>query len=72
MSSASDDLKKQWQETQDALKTLRDELRVKMHLAGMLEERADEVGKDVTEVGRGALREVVSELRKLKDLIKGT
>ncbi len=80
MSSASDELKKEWHETQEALKTLRDELRVKMHLAGMdakdtfakLEERADEVGKDVTEVGRGTLREVVNELRKLKDLIKGS
>ena len=79
MGSATDDLKKEWEETQESLKTLRDELRVKMHLAEMdakdtfakLEKKADEVSREVTEVGKGALQEVVGELRKLKDLIKG-
>jgi hypothetical protein len=79
MGSTTDELKKEWEETQESLKTLRDELRVKMHLAGMdakdtfskLEKKADEVSRDVTEVGKGTLQEVVGELRKLKDLLTG-
>ncbi len=67
--------KEEWAKTQASLKTLRDELRVKMHLAEMdakdtferLEKKADAVSRDVNEVAHGTLAEVVSELKKLKD-----
>jgi len=81
MGSTTDSIKEEFGKTWKLLATLRDELRVKMHLATLdardkfaeLEKRADAVTRDVDKMAhtvedttRTAVDEVVGELKKLK------
>ncbi len=78
MSQGTEQMKKDLQTGRDQLRTLRDEIRVKLHLAGMdaretfskLEAEAIEIERGVTEASRLALADVVDRFKKLSSSIK--
>jgi len=82
MNDTSTELKAEVKKNLASLQALRDEVRVKIHLAGMnlkdqwrkLEPRLDEVEKaahDISEASRAALKEAVKRLEQLRDSIRG-
>lgn len=78
MSQSTEQLAKDFQHGRDLLRTLRDEIRVKLHLAGMdakdtftkLEAEANEIERGVTEASRLAIADVVDRFKKLSSSIK--
>jgi len=77
MSQTTTELKKEFEKSLELMRSLRDEVRVKMHLAGMdakdewrkLEPRLAEVekaGAELTEATHAAAAEVVKRLTKLR------
>lgn len=77
MSSITSDLKADLQKGLESLQTLRDEIRVKLHLAGMdakdawnkLEPKLQEVEKlaeDVSETSRAAVHDLVKRLQEFR------
>ncbi len=80
MSDTTKDLKAELDKSVSLLKTLRDEVRVKLHLAGMdakdqwnkLEPHLDHVmdaAKDVSAASHTAVVEALASVKKLKDSI---
>jgi hypothetical protein len=81
VSQTKTELKAEIQKSQELLRTLRDELRVTAHLAGMqakehwkaLEQRASEVedaAGEVTVASRDALSQVLGALRTFRDSLR--
>lgn len=77
MSNVTSDLKADLQKSLESLQTLRDEIRVKLHLAGMdakdawnkLEPKLHEVEKlaeDVSETSRTAVHDLVKRLQEFR------
>ncbi|MGK4002593.1 hypothetical protein WMF31_08215 [Sorangium sp. So ce1036] len=71
------DLKSDLQKSLEALQTLRDEIRVRLHLAGMeakdawgkLEPTlldAEKLAEDVSETSRNALRDIVEKVKEFR------
>jgi hypothetical protein len=82
MGDMTSELKADLQKSLDALATLRDEIRVRLHLAGMdakdawnrLEPRlleAEKLAEDVSDTSRTAMEEVVKKVREFKDSLAG-
>jgi hypothetical protein len=82
MSDTANELKKELKKSLDLLRTLRDEVKVKLHLGGMdvkeqwkkLEPHLEEVEKkaeDLTEASRAALAEAVKRLQKVRSSLTG-
>jgi hypothetical protein len=78
MNQTTTDLKNELEKSLTLLRTLRDEVRVKLHLAGMdakdqwkqLEPRlaeVEEVAAQVTEASRAAVVDAVTRLKKFRD-----
>ncbi|MCC6551473.1 MAG: hypothetical protein IT372_00440 [Polyangiaceae bacterium] len=78
MSHTTDDMKADLQKSLEALQTIRDEIRVRIHLAGMdakdawakLEPRlyeAERLAAEVSETSRAALAEVLKKARELRE-----
>jgi hypothetical protein len=78
MSQTSEELRKDWAQTKEILKTMRDEIRVRMHLAGMeakqrfsqLDVEADKLSRDIEKTTRTAVEELVAKLRELRDSLE--
>src|SRR5882724_9106927 len=81
MSDATTELKTELKKGLGRLQTLRDEVRVKIHLASMnikeqwkkLEPRIEEVEKaaqDISETSRTALNDALKRLEKLRDTLR--
>ena len=81
MSDTKRPLKDEVKKNLENLQTLRDEVRVKIHLAGMelknqwtkLEPRLDEVEKaahDITESSRAALADAIKRLEQLRESLR--
>ena len=79
MSQVSDDLKKELHKTADLLKTMRDEIRVKMHLAGQeakdrwqkIEPEIDKVGLEIQKTSKAAVDELVTRVKEFKKDLLG-
>src|SRR5690242_18488205 len=82
MSNTSNELKNELKKSLGLLRTLRDEVRVKLHLGGMdvkeqwkkLEPHLEEVEKkaeDLTEASRAAVTEAVKRLQKVRSSLTG-
>ena len=82
MSDKTNELKNELNKSLDLLRTLRDEVRVKLHLGGMdvkeqwskLEPHLEEVDKkagELTDASRTALSEAVKRLQKLRASLTG-
>lgn len=78
MSDVSDELKKELKKTVDVLKTMRDEIKVKLHLAGQeakdrwqkLEPEIEKAGTEVAKTSKAAVDELVTRVKEFKkDLI---
>jgi hypothetical protein len=78
MSEVSDELKKELRKTVDILKTMRDEIKVKLHLAGQeakerwqkLEPEIEKAGNEVAKTSKAAVDELVTRVKEFKkDLI---
>ena len=78
MSDVSDELKKELRKTVDVLKTMRDEIKVKLHLAGQeakdrwqkIEPEIEKAGDQVAKTSKAALDELVTRVKEFKkDLI---
>jgi hypothetical protein len=78
---ATPDLKAEMMKSLELLRTLRDEVRVQMHLGGLeakrrwseLEPRLEQVeqaARDVTEASRVAVGEAVKSLKELRDSLR--
>lgn len=79
MSATTTELKNEIKKSVALVGTLRDEIRLKVHLAGMdakdqwqklepmVESELEHAGNDITEATRGALSDVVKRLEKLRD-----
>jgi hypothetical protein len=81
MSQTTEDLKAELTKSVELLRTLRDEVRVSLHLAGMdakdrwnkLEPRLFEVeraAREATEASRSAVADAVTQLKKFRDSLK--
>jgi hypothetical protein len=78
MSETTDQLKKEIERSRDLLRTLRDELKVKLHLAGMdakdafekLDHEAREISHTVSETTRLALADVIDRMRKIRESLR--
>ncbi|AUX25292.1 hypothetical protein SOCEGT47_058360 [Sorangium cellulosum] len=77
MGNMTSDLKSDLQKSLEALQTLRDEIRVRLHLAGMeakdawgkLEPTlldAEKLAEDVSETSRNALRDIVEKVKEFR------
>ncbi|WP_437276205.1 hypothetical protein WME90_33845 [Sorangium sp. So ce375] len=77
MSHITSELKSDLNKSLESLQTLRDEIRVRLHLAGMdakdawdkLEPRlldAEKLAEDVSEASRNALREIVEKVKEFR------
>jgi len=82
MSNTTNELKNELKKSLGLMRTLRDEVRVKLHLGGMdikeqwkkLEPHLDEVEKkaeDLTEASRVAVSEAVKRLQKVRSSLTG-
>jgi hypothetical protein len=79
MSDVSDELKKEFRKTADMLKTLRDEVRVKLHLAGQeakdrwqkIEPQIEKVGDDIAKTSKSAVDELVTRVKEFKKELIG-
>lgn len=70
MRHTTDKLKDEVRETLDTLTTLRDEIRVQVHLAGMdAKQRWDELEQDVERVQRAAMDASEKSLHALRDTL---
>jgi hypothetical protein len=80
--STTNDLKNEMKKSLELLRTLRDEVRVQLHLGGMeakqrweqLEPRLEQVeqaAKEVTDASRAAVGEAVKTLKELRDSLRG-
>jgi hypothetical protein len=79
--TTTDDIKSEMKKGLELLRTLRDEVRVQLHLGGMeakrrwdqLEPRLEQVeqaAKDMTEASRAAVGEAVKSLKELRDSLR--
>ncbi|MDC0678579.1 MULTISPECIES: hypothetical protein [Sorangium] len=77
MSNITSELKSDLNKSLSSLQTLRDEIRVRLHLAGMdakdawdkLEPKlldAEKLAEDVSEASRNALREIVEKVKEFR------
>jgi transposase len=78
MSQVSDELKKEAKKTIDLLKTMRDEIKVKLHLAGQeakdrwqkIEPEIEKAGNEVAKTSKATIDELVTRVKEFKkDLI---
>ena len=78
MSDVSDELKKELRKTADLLKTMRDEIKVKLHLAGQeakdrwqkIEPEIEKVGQEIAKTSKTTMDELVTRVKEFKkDLI---
>ena len=78
MSDVSDELKKELRKTADLLKTMRDEIKVKLHLAGQeakdrwqkIEPEIEKVGQEIAKTSKSTMDELVTRVKEFKkDLI---
>jgi hypothetical protein len=81
MSHATEELKTDLQKSLEALQTLRDEIRVRIHLAGMdakdawnkLEPtllEAERLAEEVTDASRAAMAEIVKKVREFRATLR--
>jgi hypothetical protein len=81
MSQTTNELKNELHKSLSLLRTLRDEVKVSLHLAGIeakdqwskLEPRINEVeraAKDASEASRAAVVDTVAQLKKLRDSLR--
>jgi hypothetical protein len=81
MSQATDDLKEELKKSLALLRTIRDEVRVKLHLAGMeakeawkkLEPRVDAVERvahDASEASRAAVADALKLLKEFRETLR--
>ena len=81
MSQTTEELKNELRKSLSLLRTLRDEVRVSLHLAGMeakdqwakLEPRVNEVERaahEASEASRAAIAETVEQVKKLRDSLR--
>jgi hypothetical protein len=82
MSQSTDDLKAELKKSLELLRTIRDEVRVKLHLAGMeakeeawkkLEPRIDAVERmahEASEASRAAVADVVKVLKEFRETLR--
>jgi hypothetical protein len=79
MSEVSDELKKEFKKTTELLKTMRDEIKVKLHLAGQeakdrwqkIEPEIEKAGNEVAKTSRATLDELVSRVKEFKKDLLG-
>ena len=79
MSEVSDELKKELRKTVDILKTMRDEIKVKLHLAGQeakdrwqkLEPEIEKAGNEVAKTSKAAVDELVTRVKEFKKELIG-
>jgi hypothetical protein len=78
MSQVGDELKKEAKKTIDLLKTMRDEIKVKLHLAGQeakerwqkIEPEIEKAGNEVAKTSKATIDELVTRVKEFKkDLI---
>jgi hypothetical protein len=80
MSQATHDMKQEMKQGRETLKTLRDEVRVKLHLAGMdardtwaeLSKEMDKVSREADATAYAALHDVVARCRAFLARLDGT
>ena len=76
----TDHMKHEFDEQIAHLKTLRDEMRVKLHLASMdaktafteLEHQAEHLSREVNDASRHALSDITTKLKKLAETFTGS
>ncbi len=79
MSEVSDELKKEVRKTVDLLKTMRDEIKVKLHLAGQeatdrwqkIEPEIERAGNEVAKTSKAAVDELVTRVKEFKKELIG-
>ncbi len=79
MSDVSDELKKELRKTADLLKTMRDEIRVKLHLAGQeakdrwgkIEPEIEKVGQEIQKTSKATVDELVTRVKEFKKDLLG-
>lgn len=79
MSDVSDELKKELHKTVGILKTMRDEIKVKLHLAGQeakdrwqkLEPEIEKAGNEVAKTSKAAVDELVTRVKEFKKDLLG-
>jgi uncharacterized protein YPO0396 len=79
MSEVSDELKKELRKTADTLKTLRDEIKVKLHLAGQeakdrwqkIEPEIDKMGHEIHKTSKATIDELVTRVKEFKKDLLG-
>jgi hypothetical protein len=79
MSEVSDELKKELRKTADTLKTLRDEIKVKLHLAGQeakdrwqkIEPEIDKMGQEIHKTSKATIDELVTRVKEFKKDLLG-
>ncbi len=79
MSATGDEFKKELHKTADLLKTMRDEIRVKLHLAGQeakdrwqkIEPEIDKVGQEIAKTSRATVDELVTRVKEFKKDLLG-
>jgi hypothetical protein len=79
MSEVSDELKKELRKTLDSLKTMRDEIKVKLHLAGQeakerwqkIEPEIEKAGNEVAKTSKAAVDELVTRVKEFKKDLLG-
>jgi hypothetical protein len=79
MSEVSEDIKKELRKTADLLKTMRDEIRVKLHLAGQeakdrwqkLEPEIEKVGHEIAKTSKSTVDELVTRVKAFKKDLMG-
>jgi hypothetical protein len=78
MSDTRQELREELKKSQELLKTLVGEIRVKMHLAGMeardrwkeLSADAEHIGREVDQASRTAVEEMIGRLKQFKESLK--
>jgi hypothetical protein len=79
MSDVSDELKKELRKTVDVLKTMRDEIKVKLHLAGQeakdrwqkMEPEIEKAGNEVAKTSKAAVDELLTRVKEFKKDLLG-
>ena len=79
MSEVSDELKKELKKTVDLLKTMRDEIKVKLHLAGQeakdrwqkIEPEIEKAGNEVAKTSKATVEELVTRVKEFKKDLLG-
>ena len=79
MSDVSDEIKKELHKTHDLLKTMRDEIKVKLHLASMeakerwgkIEPEIEKVGHEIAKTSKSTVDELVTRVKEFKKDLLG-